>query len=104
MKHTIILIALLALLGTNIYAQRPPTLTDDDVETARKEPVKAKAEEPAKPIPAVKAAVKNTSTKSSWQNFSSAEGGFSILMPKTPQKDFRSVETPNGKLDMTMFI
>ena len=98
MKHTIILIALLALFGTNIYAQRPPTLTDDDVETTKTEKPNAKEN----PKPTATTNSNPTSKKKidpTWADFTSVEGGFSISMPATSTK----TEFPFGKSEADSF-
>ena len=95
MKRSAILTVLLTLLVTSAFAQRPPTLTDDDIESP-----KPKAEEKGKPIPA---GVSTATTNSAWEEFSSQEGGFTAKWPGKPTEKSQQVETDSGQLDQKMF-
>ena len=95
MKRSAILTVLLTLLVTSAFAQRPPTLTDDDIESP-----KPKAEEKEKPIPA---GVSTATTNSAWEEFSSQEGGFTAKWPGKPTEKSQQVETDSGQLDQKMF-
>lgn len=85
MKRTIILTALLALFVTSAFAQRPPTLTDDDVETAKKPKVQDKTK-PGEPSSA--------RTNSIWIEVAPASSGFKILMPAQPKISSQPQELP----------
>ena len=85
MKRTIILTALLALLATSIFAQRRPTLTDDDVEAAKK----PKVEEKTKP-----SETSSARTNSTWIEVAPALSGFKILMPAQPKASLQPQDLP----------
>jgi hypothetical protein len=95
MKRMTIFAALLVLLVTSVAAQRPPTLTDDDIESVKT--VKPKAEENAKPTASTPPA--KADTNSTWANFSSEAGGFTISMPATATK----MEIPFGADNADLF-
>ncbi len=42
--------------------------------------------------------------QATWSEYSSPEGEFSVLMPGTPTKQIRSVQTASGPLDAHMFL
>lgn len=42
--------------------------------------------------------------QATWNEFKSPQGEFSILIPGTPTKQTRSVETPSGPLEAHMFL
>ena len=85
MKRTIIFTALLALFVTSTFAQHTPSLTDDDVEAAKK----PKAEEKPKP-----SASSSTNTNSTWAEVAPDSSGFKILMPGRPTASTKTQELP----------
>ncbi len=95
MKRLAILITLLVLFVTSAVAQRPPTLTDDDIESP-----KTKTEEKGKPT---SASLPVGKADSAWTEFSSPEGGFSVKWPGKPLEKSQKVDTDSGQLDQKMF-
>jgi hypothetical protein len=94
MKRNIILAVLLAFFVTSTFAQRPPTLTDDDVEATKT--AKPKVEEKSKPTaPAAK------NVNSNWTEVAPAASGFKILMPARPKASSQVQELPMlGKTEL----
>ncbi len=91
MKPTIILISLLTFFATSAFAQRPPTLTDDDVEAAKKPKVE---ENTKRGVPSA------TRTNSTWIEVEPASSGFKILMPAQPTTSTQTQDLPMlGKAD-----
>ena len=70
MKRITILAALLVLLVTSAFAQRRPTLTDDDIETTKT--TSPKGDE------------KGSSSSSGWIEISPTASGCKVLMPTRP--------------------
>lgn len=95
MKRTVILVALWALFVTTVLAQRPPTLTDDDIE-----PPKPKVEEKGKPTVS---GIPTAKTDSAWAEFSSEEGGFAARWPGKPAEKSQKIDTNSGQLNQKMF-
>ncbi len=95
MKRIAILVTLLVLFITSAVAQRPPTLTDDDIESP-----KTKTEEKGKPT---SASLPVGKTDSTWTEFSSPEGGFSAKWPGKPLEKSQKVDTDSGQLEQKMF-
>ena len=95
MKRTAILVALWALFVMNAFAQRPPTLTDDDIE-----PPKPKVEEKGKPTVS---GIPTAKTDSAWAEVSSEEGGFAARWPGKPAEKSQKIDTDSGQLNQKMF-
>jgi hypothetical protein len=55
-------------------------------------------------IQTVQAQSTKEATQSIWKPFSSAEGGFTVLMPGTPKPVQQTLNTPNGRITLKGFI
>ncbi len=86
MNRLSILAILLTLFVTNVFAQRPPTLTDDDIETTRS--AKPKSEEKPKPNSAAPA----PGTIANWGEVAPTGGGFKVAMPGRPTTNTQAQE------------
>ena len=87
MKRNFILAALLVFFVTSTFAQRPPTLTDDDVESVKAKPMESPT----------------TKTSSAWEEFSSEEGGFAVKWPERPSERSQKVDYDSGQFEQKMF-
>lgn len=97
MKRTTIFAALLALFVTSGLAQRPPTLTDDDIVSPKTTKPKEESAKPNAPAGSIPVASGN------WVEVAPDGGGFKITMPGRPTTNTQTQELPVlGKVDHHM--
>lgn len=97
MKRIAILAALLTLFVTSGFAQRPPTLTDDDIVSPKTTKPKEESTKPTASIPV-------TNTSGNWVEVAPDGGGFKIAMPGRPDAKTQTRELAVlGKVDHHLF-